>query len=64
MVSHDPWKPTATILITLTDVGKATADKILDAMPEGGFTSPENLIELTGLKDTIDFEELQAIYGD
>lgn len=59
-----PWIPTQAQLVELTGIGEVSASIILNVMPVLGFISAQQLIDLSGLSDKIDPEELNAIFGD
>ena len=61
VVSVTEWTPTQAQLVSLTGIGTVSAQAILAAMPDGGFTSEAQML---ALNHNIDTTELAAIFGD
>ena len=59
-IGYVPLVPTADQLTPLPKVGSAKAASIIENTPEGGYTSPEQLLELNGL--TIDLSLVEALF--
>ena len=59
-IGYVPLVPTADQLTPLPKVGTAKASSIIENTPEGGYTSPEQLLELNGL--SIDLSLVEALF--
>jgi DNA uptake protein ComE-like DNA-binding protein len=59
-IGYVPLVPTADQLTPLPKVGTAKASSIIENTPEGGYTSPEQLLELNGL--SIDVSLVEALF--
>jgi DNA uptake protein ComE-like DNA-binding protein len=59
-IGYVPLVPTADQLTPLPKVGSAKAASIIENTPEGGYTSPEQLLEVNGL--TIDLSLVEALF--
>jgi DNA uptake protein ComE-like DNA-binding protein len=59
-IGYVPLVPTADQLTPLPKIGAAKAASIIENTPEGGYTSPEQLLELNGL--SIDLSLVEALF--
>jgi hypothetical protein len=59
-IGYVPLVPTADQLTPLPKVGAAKAASIIENTPEGGYVSPEQLLELNGL--SIDLTLVEALF--
>jgi hypothetical protein len=59
-IGYVPLVPTADQLTPLPKVGTAKASSIIENTPEGGYTSPEQLLELNSL--SIDLSLVEALF--
>jgi hypothetical protein len=57
---YKPLTPTISKLTPLPTIGKTTAASIVSATPEGGYTSPEQLISINEL--TVSVEAVAALF--